>query len=951
MPIKLPKGFARRKSSSNALEEVQNPTQSSFRVFERPTGDKKSFSDGNLVAKRLSEGQPLDSPSEDDNNIFALHNSQPARHHGGGSTFEGTSSARPRTSTRRSTDGPQPESQSPHTRNLYDIPIPPLSGAIRAAGRTFSFGGRFSKASAPTPPPQPSTPGPSRSRGMTTSTSSTATPPKLPDTELRIGKIDDDFQNMFGDIGKRYYGSKDSSLDQPVDLDSSGPSSRPDALPRKDERVSRPTPIDTDRSREVEPSPYSWDSRHSEEGLLTTLDSPNEQPATQSYQRNIDPVSVGDRRKSIPLPGTTPLATTSHRSLAKPRTTADKGLRRSGVYSNRRDSVPVEDEDAKLIMESLYSKRSSQVPFMADHGASDAENDGPLFDQPGANSSHPDRRASIQKDSLSSPVLSDHLDPSIAAHARLAAQYEKAQPVTVSSTNKVMTPSQFEHYRQQQELRRSNSDASKSENSAESDYDDDDEVEKDREAERQRRKQEAHLSVYRQQMMKVTGQESPAPAMRTELDQASKSAPNLLQPGTTLGSGKSSDGDDDEEIPLGILAAHGFPNRNRPPSRLAPSSSIPNLRASFQQPYLSSPSPASVAERDPNNRGSLPVFARNLPRDPYFGASLVNQSNRESLALGGGASVHGGPSPALPPGGLVGVIATEERARAMRRGSPNTQAMYDYQGGMPVPPVHPGGIPRPYTMMSLSSPNAGGVQPTISATEQAQIELSQQMTQMVQMQMQWMQQMIHMQGGQSTQLMPPGGPPPTLGANLNARPSSMPSAGNMNNPHAGYSGDQRTLSMLDPNVSSRLNSAAMPHVSGGLRPSTPAGQGYAPSIAPSERSNVGLAPRYRPVSTIQPDLGNVGSPSIPKSWSDENRKSSLSAAVPAAPQASQMSHRPMPSNSKPIRASKLNVGADQDDEDDDEGWAEMMKKRENKRNNWKMKKETSSFGDLLNAVH
>lgn len=587
---------------------------------------------------------------------------------------------------------------------------------------------------------------------------------------------------------------------------------------------------------------------------------------------------------------------------------------------------------------------------MADHAASDAENDGPLFDQPGAKSSRPDRQESIQKDSLSSPVLSDHLDPSIAAHARLAAQYEKAQPVSVSSTNKVMTPSQFEHYRQQQELRRSNSDASKSENSAESDYDDDDEVEKDREAERQRRKQEAHLSVYRQQMMKVTGQESPTPAMRTEMDQASKSAPNLLQPGITSGSGKSSDGDDDEEIPLGILAAHGFPNRNRPPSRLAPSSSIPNLRASFQQPYLPSPSPASVAERDPNNRGSLPVFARNLPRDPYFGASLVNQSNRESLAFGGGASVHGGPSPALPPGGLVGVIATEERARAMRRGSPNTQAMYDYQGGMPVPPVQPGGIPRPYTMMSLSSPNIGGGQPAISATEQAQIELSQQMTQMVQMQMQWMQQMIHMQGGQSTQLMPPGGPPPTLGANLNARPSSMPSAGNMNNTHAGYSGDQRTLSMLDPNVSSRLNSAAMPHVSGGLRPSTPAGQGYAPSIAPSERSNVGLAPRYRPVSTLQPELGNIGSPSIPKSWNDENRKSSLSAAVPA-PQASHMSHRPMPSDSKPIRASKPSTGAEQDDEDDDEGWAEMMKKRENKRNNWKMKKETSSFGDLLNAVH
>ncbi|PYI10530.1 hypothetical protein BO78DRAFT_404006 [Aspergillus sclerotiicarbonarius CBS 121057] len=941
MPIKLPKGFARRKSSSNALEEVQNPPQSSFRVFERPSGDKKSFSDGNLVSKRLSEGQPLYSPSEDDNNIFASHNSQPARN----LTFEGTSSARARPSTRRSTDGPQPEPQSPHTRNLYDIPIPPLSGAIRAAGRTFSFGGRFSKASAPTPPPQPSTPGPSRSRGMTTSTSSTATPPRLPDTELQVGKIDDDFQNMFGDIGKRYNVPKDTSQDR----DSSGPLSGPDALLRKDERVSRPAPIDTDRSREVEPSPYSWDSRHSEDGLLTTLDSPSEQPATQLHQRNFDTVSAGDRRKSIPLPSVTPLATTSHRSLEKPRTTADKGLRRSGIYSNPRDSVPVEDEDAKLIMESLYtSKRGSQVPFMSDH-ESDVENDAPLFGHGGANTTGPGRRESIPKDSLSSPGLSEHhLDPSIAAHARLAAQYEKAQPVSTSSSNKIMTPSQFEHYRQQQELRRSNSDASKSENSVESDYDEDDEVEKDREAERQRRKQEAHLSVYRQQMMKVTGQESPAPALRPEMDRASKSAPNLLQPGNTSGSGKSSDGDEDEEIPLGILAAHGFPNRNRPPSRLTPSSSIPNLRASFQQPYLSSP--ASVAERDPNNRGSLPVFARNLPRDPYFGASLVNSSNRESLALGGG-SVHGGPSPALPPGGLVGVIATEERARAMRRGSPNTQAMYDYQAGMSVPPVHPGGIPRPYTMMNLSSANMASNSAAVSATEQAQIELSQQMTQMVQMQMQWMQQMIHMQGGQSTQLMPPGGPPPTLGANVNVRPSSMPSAGNMNNAPNGYQNDQRTLSMLDPNVSSRLNSAPMPYVSGGLRPSTPAGQGYAPSIAPSERSNVGLAPRYRPVSTIQPEFGAVGSPSMSKPWNDENRKSSFSATAPAGSHMSRMTVRPTTSDSKTINASKPNIGAELDDEDDDEGWAEMMKKRENKRNNWKMKKETSSFGDLLNAVH
>jgi hypothetical protein len=71
MPIKLPKGFARRKSSGNALEEVENPPQQSFRVFERPSVDKKSYSEGNLLANRLSDGQRFYPPAEDSDNIFA----------------------------------------------------------------------------------------------------------------------------------------------------------------------------------------------------------------------------------------------------------------------------------------------------------------------------------------------------------------------------------------------------------------------------------------------------------------------------------------------------------------------------------------------------------------------------------------------------------------------------------------------------------------------------------------------------------------------------------------------------------------------------------------------------------------------------------------------------------------------------------------------------------------
>lgn len=56
MPIKLPKSLGRRKSSGNALEELQNPPEPSFRVFERP--NNKSFDGGNSL-KRMSQARPL----------------------------------------------------------------------------------------------------------------------------------------------------------------------------------------------------------------------------------------------------------------------------------------------------------------------------------------------------------------------------------------------------------------------------------------------------------------------------------------------------------------------------------------------------------------------------------------------------------------------------------------------------------------------------------------------------------------------------------------------------------------------------------------------------------------------------------------------------------------------------------------------------------------------------
>ncbi|KAL4781164.1 hypothetical protein BJX76DRAFT_23719 [Aspergillus varians] len=957
MPIKHFKGFARRKSSGNALEEVESRPQSSFRVFERPSTGRKSLSDGNILTQRTSDGSQSYSPPEDDN-IFAGSDGPAYRNLTGGNTFDGPTSVRFSSSARRSTDLPtQFDSQPPHSKSPHDIPVPPLSSALRAAGRTFSFGGRFSKTPAQVPH-RPSSPDTTRSRATTNSTTSTATPPKLIGTEFQIGRMDDDFGNMFDGIGKH-----DAQESTQV-LSSSTPSMKPGAYSKREEKPPRPAPISTDRSKEVEPSPYSWGSRHSEEGLLAVGDSPQDDTSafqSNSADSNLIPPPLGARRKSTPMFNADPVNTTSHRSLEKPKMANDKGLRRSVLFSSKRNTAALDDADAKLVTASLNhsNKRNSQVHTSNTSAEFEADDDVPLFDTGTRIKTVPDQRESLP----TSGPTDEHVDASIAAHARLAAEYE-SKPIPAPTSNKIMTPSQFEHYRQQQELKRANSDASDSEDSAESDFDEEDEAEKNRETERQRRKQEAHLSVYRQQMMKVTGQQFPSPSLRP-VDRAINSTPNLtnlsLHPGNPSGSGKSSEEEeDDEEIPLGILAAHGFPSRARPPSRLMSSNSMQNLRASYHQPHLGS----AGSDVGGGNRSSLPVFARNLPRDPYFGASLVTPSNRESLALGGGGgSVYGGPSAAagsssaLPPGGLVGVIATEERARAMRRGSPNTQAMYDHQPGFPGSAGNVGGIPRPHTMLNMNSANGPNFQASISAAEQAQIQLSQQMSSMMQMQMQWMQQMVQLQGGQvpPQQLASPGNLPMPFSANANgARPSSMPSAGGALNsiPPVYGGGNQRTLSMLDPNVSSRLNTPAGPFVTGANRPGTPGGAGYAPSIAPSERSNVGLAPRYRPVSTVPAEAESTSFLPSSKPWNDENRRSTF-LAPSANVNPANTTVRPVSSYGRTTTApSKLTSQAQPDDEDEDEGWAEMMKKREKKRTNWKVRKESPGFGeDLLNAVH
>lgn len=924
MPIKFPKGFARRKSSGNALDELKPAPEPSFKVFERPASSSRTF-DGPSTLNRLSgghQGKPsLDDPNPD--NIFAGIDRPATFHHfpnenhpprtraeklsgsTGSAVTNHSSSGRlydSSSSARFSSSSTLPSSTE---NSAHDIPVPPIpessfSSALKAAGRTFSFGSKPPKVPPHVSKPSRLSDSSNRERAMTASTTSTATPPRLPDAGVSLDSSDD-FSNIFAGLDDSNNQTPQNNHTSPPVSRSPIPSFGPPKVPPKGNTNGHsslsPLHIDSSTIAAASPSPNSQTSRDSLIGAKSPREEGTPRPQLQRVRFSDDEDGLLRANRGAP-----------------PQSTRDPpGL--NGNYNQATLSPPgLPFAAADPEVSSIY-------------GTDDAFTHIPL-NQKDREADLPSRPAQATPVTRKEGELSDQFT--------LAARYEELAQKNDTKPNKVMTPAQFERYREQKEMTRRESDASSS-HSAESeneDEDEDDEAEQKRQAVSQRKKQEAHLSVYRQQMMKITGEQSKAHLKRESIESAGTPVnPNrlsVLDPGRP-GQDKSSDGDgeDDDDVPLGILAAHGFPNKARPPSRLMATSSNPNLRASVQS-FAPGP-PSTAGEPFPPKRKTLPVFARNLPQDPYYGAGLINQPNRESLALGGGTpSVHGG-QPQLPPGGLVGVIANEERARAMRRASPNTQANFELPG-MNMPMMSPGPMgPMPgQNGMPTGDPN--------------QMQVSQQMTQMMQTQIQWMQQMMQMQSMQMGAVPP--GPNPTMlqPPGPNQRPMSMVSNGNTYGPAPPPQVDHRTLSMLDPQWNHNRQSSfipALPDFSG-----PPAG--YAPSVAPSERSNIGTASRYRPVSTMppNPNRSSTFTANTPRPWAADTRQASFTSATPP-PRANttNMTIRPVSGLVNSAQNAK-------DDEDEDEGWAQMAKQREKKKSGWRFKKGTNGLEDLFhrNAV-
>jgi len=591
-----------------------------------------------------------------------------------------------------------------------------------------------------------------------------------------------------------------------------------------------------------------------------------------------------------------------------------------------------EDEDAKVLRESVNAMRRLNVED-APRARESWINPSSVAAYNGESATtEPTRTAYREADSRARYPAAEPQEDNLFDSASLAMQWgekRSSRPQT-GVKNKVMTTAQFEKYRQEQEQLKSIGGRPKEESDNEDDAyedEDDNEEEKRREQARQRRKQEAHMTVYRQQMMKITGETSMPGAARPNLP-ATQSTPNL-----SLYPDVADPESEDEDIPLAILQAHGFPNKHRAPGQLGGMASNPNLRASSLAGSGSAypPPPRSVTGGADGRTSTLPPFARRLPQDPYnYGAGLVNGANRESLALGSG-SQYGGAARAQP-GGLVGVIAEEERSRAMRRGSPNAAGEYPANGfnGMGMGMGPPGMMSRASTMGPMGPMGVGmGQFPSEPAAMQAQMaQMQAQLQQSMEMQFQFFQMMA-------------GAPPPPLpvqgqqgGAGF-GRASTM---GNMNmagpgsrpgSPHnLALGGGGRPLTALDTNVGqSWMRSSFMPGSAGG----------YAPSIAPSERSNVGMPGRYRPVSHVPVE--------------GASRTSTMSGAVGGWGGGVGGGAAKMPT----VRV--LAAEMQREAEEDEEGaWEEMRRKKEKKKSLWRLRKRggddaADSLGEVAHLTN
>jgi hypothetical protein len=236
----------------------------------------------------------------------------------------------------------------------------------------------------------------------------------------------------------------------------------PSGPANRSNRYNHPSPLSIDRTRQVETSPYSWSSQHSQDGLMSSSSPP---PFAPRHETPPPPVPQHGGSKAN---NDTP----SYARPQRPGGVASNGLRRSSaVLEVRRQSTleysDMVDEDAKLLQESLNASRRLNDPGyttrVRDSWAIPSTSTSSYYkvDQPSGSSWTKGAIETTPRAKKAEPkVYEDNMfDSQIAASANLAQRFQDKAPSPQSRNappqNKVMTPAQFERYKQDQERLRS----------------------------------------------------------------------------------------------------------------------------------------------------------------------------------------------------------------------------------------------------------------------------------------------------------------------------------------------------------------------------------------------------------------------------------------------------------------------------------------------------------------
>jgi hypothetical protein len=670
---------------------------------------------------------------------------------------------------------------------------------------------------------------------MTTSSyASTAIPPKLEaNLNFESSSFEDD---MFSHINR-----KDSPE---VPRESVGRS----LLSEK--RTFQSEPIKIRSQFEVEPPLKSWDSRGSADNLMASPRSDNDSPP---------PPPPHKFSSYAPVASQSP----PQQSSATFQDADAQFVRRSYMESKSyRESSP----ETQPISISSSSANSYETPLSSRSAtaSSTKTNTTPKA----ALASKPSYNDSEDEDLFSTRKVAPK---PVEVQKPAAAQQRRPPVLTTANGSRVMSQAEFREYQKRQA-----SQPPQEEDSDEDDYEDEEEAIKKREEEEILRRKNQQMHFAREAMRRSTT----APG--------NSSIPNGAADGMGMGfpseTSMKADEWEDEDVPLGILAQHGFPSqaRNRLPTQ--PANAVPSY-------FPERPASAGAASNR-NSTATLPAFARNLPTDPYapsfVGGGLVRPTNRESMGFNGYArgpgsvaseSIIGGMPMMYQDAGmsqpsLVDQIQMRDMTKQKYMGGASAKKP---QGG-PFTGVlgqqmNASGQPQNPTRMSQMpmhgmNPMMGGQMPMMGMgmgmnpmgyPMQQNNDYVQQMQQMIALQQFQLQQMQAMNGQQQDPRMSMVMPNAGIQSNMMGNGSFLSVPGSRN----GMPNQQnRPMSFMSGNQ----NRQSRP-MSTFMGPSA----GYTPSIAPSERSNIGLSARYRTVVNHSDSISNGTSMTLQATSGAQNK--------------------------------------------------------------------------------